>query len=59
MNVDQETARRLLPLLDGTRTRSTLVAALGPALEGNNAKARVAKLEEHLQHFAKLALLGA
>jgi len=59
VNVDQETARRLLPLLDGTRTRSALVAALGTALEGNNAKARVAKLDEHLRYFAKLALLSA
>jgi hypothetical protein len=59
VNVDQEMARRLLPLLDGTRTRSALVDALGTALEGNNAKARVAKLDEHLRHIAKLALLSA
>jgi len=59
VRVDDETARRLLPLLDGTRTRRALVSALGPALEGDNAAARAAKLDAHLQHLAKLALLVA
>jgi SAM-dependent methyltransferase len=59
VKVDDEAARRLLPLLDGTRTRSALVAALGAALEGNNAAARAEKLDAHLRHFGKLALLVA
>ena len=59
VNLDHEIARRLLLLLDGTRTRSALVAALGTALEGDTDAAREATLDAHLRHFAKLALLSA
>ena len=59
VKVDHAMARRLLPLLDGTRTRSALVDALGPALEGDTAAERVARLDAHLRHLAKLALLSA
>ena len=59
VKLDHETARRLLSLLDGTRTRSALVAALGTALEGSTAAERLARLDAHLRHLAKLALLAA
>jgi SAM-dependent methyltransferase/methyltransferase-like protein len=59
VNLDDETGRRLLSLLDGTRTRRALAAAVGPALEGDSAAARMAALEAHLRHFARLALLVA
>ena len=55
VRVDDEIGRRLLPLLDGTRSRGMLVAALGPALQGDAAVA----LDAHLRHLAKLALLSA
>jgi SAM-dependent methyltransferase len=59
VNIDDETVRRLLPLLDGTRTRSALVAALGTALDGSSDAARAAKLDEHLLYLARLALFVA
>jgi hypothetical protein len=52
VNVDHPVVRRLLPLLDGTRTRRELAAALGTALEGDS-------LDTHLQHLGRLGLLCA
>ena len=52
VNVDHPVVRRLLPLLDGTRTRRELAAALGTALEGDS-------LDAHLQHLGRLGLLCA
>jgi SAM-dependent methyltransferase len=57
VKLDHPVARRLLPLLDGTRSRPMLVDALGPALEGDTATARVAVLDAHLRQLARLALL--
>ena len=59
VKIDDATAQRLLPLLDGTRTRAALVDAPGIELEGDNAAARAETLDAHLRHFAKLALLLA
>jgi hypothetical protein len=59
VNVDHPIARRLLPLLDGTRTRRDLASALGTALEGDSAAARAATLDAHLRHLGTLALLSA
>jgi SAM-dependent methyltransferase len=59
VNVDHPIARRLLPLLDGTRTRRDLAAALGTALEGDSAATRAATLDAHLRHLGTLALLSA
>jgi SAM-dependent methyltransferase len=59
VSVDHETARRLLPLLDGTRTRRALASALGTALDGDSAAAREATLDAHLRHLGTLALLCA
>ena len=59
VKIDHETARRVLSLCDGTRNRSALVAALGSALEGTSAAERLANLDAHLRHLARLALLSA
>jgi SAM-dependent methyltransferase len=58
-SIDDAVARRLLPLLDGTRTRPALAAALGAALHGDSAAARAATLDAHLRHLGTLALLCA
>jgi hypothetical protein len=49
--------RALLPLLDGTRDREALVAALA-AIAPSVRDARRA-LDEYLAHFAKLGVLDA
>ena len=59
VNVEHALARRLLPLLDGTRTRGALAVAVGSALEGDSAAARAASLDTHLRHLGKLGLLCA
>lgn len=59
VQIDDELARRILLLLDGTRTRAILLAELGEALSGENETARAATLEAHLRQFAKLGLLLA
>jgi SAM-dependent methyltransferase/methyltransferase-like protein len=48
VKLDDEIVRRLLPLLDGTRDRAALVAALGEPADAVDAR---------LRHLAKLALL--
>lgn len=50
VNLDDPLARRLVPLLDGTRDRAALAAALGEPLDA---------IEPRLAHLAKLALLLA
>jgi len=58
LKVDDEIAKRLLPLLDGTRTRGELLAAMGQ----NSAVPEVssaASLDEHLLRLARLGLLIA
>ena len=59
VKVEHETARRLLSLLDGTRTRAALASALGAALDGDSAGAREANLDAHLRRLGTLALLCA
>jgi hypothetical protein len=48
----------LVGLLDGTRDRPQLLAALGDRL-GGEADTRAQALEKHLHHLARLALLVA
>lgn len=59
VKLDDELARGLLPLLDGTRDRATLVAAVGAGLAGKDGVSPAQTLEAHIRHFAKLALLLA
>ena len=59
VRLDDEAARALLPLLDGTRDRAALVAALGTRLAGKDGASPAEALEVHLRQFAKLALLLA
>ena len=49
--------RRLLPLLDGTRTREELVAALAAIAPG--ARNPAVLLDDLLAHFAKIGLIEA
>jgi SAM-dependent methyltransferase len=50
VRLDDEIVRRLLPLLDGTRDRAALAAALGEPADA---------IDGRLRHLAKLALLVA
>ena len=59
VKLDDPLARALLPLLDGTRDRAALAAALGAKLEGEDGASPAETLEAHLRHFGKLALLLA
>jgi SAM-dependent methyltransferase len=59
VKLDDDVARRLLGLLDGTRDRAALLAALGKALRDDEGSAPAALLERHLANLAKLALLEA
>ena len=59
MKLDDPVARALLPLLDGTRDRAALVAALGAKLEAQDGTSPAETLEAHLRQFGKLALLLA
>ena len=59
VKLDNELARALLPLLDGTRDRAALVAALGARLVGKDGASPAETLAAHLRQFAKLALLLA
>lgn len=60
LRIGDEVARRLLLLLDGTRDRAALLQAVA-ALPGitEPPEALTAKLEESLDHLARLALLVA
>jgi SAM-dependent methyltransferase len=59
VKLDDEAARALLPLLDGTRDRAALVAALGARLAGKDGVSPAEALDIHLKQFANLALLLA
>ena len=59
VKLDDEAARALLPLLDGTRDRAALVAALGAGLAGKDGVSPAEALDIHLKQFANLALLLA
>lgn len=54
VNLTDADARRLLPLLDGTRDRRALLAALGPSFARGDAG-----LDTMLRFFAKVSLLAA
>jgi SAM-dependent methyltransferase len=58
VKVDDEIAKRLLPLLDGMRNRSELLAAIGDLVAAPGASAAEA-LDEHLHRLARLGLLVA
>jgi hypothetical protein len=55
IKVDDEVARRLLPLLDGTRDRQELLAAIA----GLAGCGTAAALDEHLRRLGRLGLLIA
>jgi SAM-dependent methyltransferase len=55
IKIDDEVARRLLPLLDGTRDRSELLAAMADVAGSGTAEA----LDEHLRRLGRLGLLIA
>jgi SAM-dependent methyltransferase len=57
VTVNDAIARRLLPLLDGTRDRAALLAALGDLAPMGSAGP--AALDEHLRRLARLGLLIA
>lgn len=57
VRLDDPVQRRLLPLLDGTRTRADLAAALEGLAAGSGT--RVAAVEEHLAHFARIGVIEA
>jgi SAM-dependent methyltransferase len=59
VKLDDEAARALLPLLDGTRDRAALLEAMGTRLAGEDGASPAATLDAHLRQFAKLALLVA
>lgn len=59
VRLDDEIAGSILKLLDGTRDRAALLAALGDQLAGAEPSARADALETHLRAFGKLALLVA
>lgn len=58
VKVDDDIAKRLLPLLDGKRTRGELLAAMGDIATPAGASGPAA-LDEHLNRLARLALLVA
>jgi hypothetical protein len=55
--LDEALGRRLLQLLDGTRDRAALLAALGASLRASPGEEASALLERYLEHFLRLALL--
>lgn len=57
--LDDEIARELLLLLDGSRSRAQLIDALGDRLSGEDRSGRQETLGRHLDLLAKLALLEA
>ncbi len=57
VKIGDATARQLLALLDGSRDRGQLAAALGPALAAADRRALEARIDPYLQAFARLALL--
>ena len=59
VRLDDEIAASILKLLDGTRDRAALLAALSDRLKGDGPTARAETLEAHLRSFGKLGLLAA
>jgi len=57
MQLRDETALRLLTLLDGNRTRAQIAAAMGDALPSSDASAREQWVDDYLRQFGKHALL--
>jgi hypothetical protein len=57
IKIDDDIAKRLLPLLDGTRDRRELLAATGE-LAGPE-KSAAANLDQHLHRLARLGLMIA
>jgi SAM-dependent methyltransferase len=57
MQLRDETALRLLTLLDGNRTRSEIAAAMGEAMPASDAFAREQRVDDYLRQFGKYALL--
>jgi hypothetical protein len=55
--LDDPPGKRLLQLLDGTRDRAALLAALGPSFRASPDEEPSALLERYLEHFLRLALL--
>jgi SAM-dependent methyltransferase len=59
VKLDDEVARGLLPLLDGSRSRAQLVNLLADRLDGHSDGPRAQTLRRHLDLLAKLALIEA
>jgi SAM-dependent methyltransferase len=59
LTLKDQTVRRCLSLLDGTRDRAAIVDALRPALSSIDRATASALIDDYLTHFAKLALLSA
>ena len=59
VKIDDDVAKRLLPLLDGTRDRQLLLAAAEDLLGAEEAKAGAAALDAHLRRLARLGLIVA
>ena len=57
--LDDAIAQQLIPLLDGTRDRKALLAALAPSLQGNANVSAPELLERYLDHCVELGLLVA
>lgn len=57
MAIQDPAARQLLALLDGTRTRAELAAALGPGFAGNDPATALRRVDLSLRQFALHALL--
>lgn len=57
MQLRDQTALRLLTLLDGNRTRAQIAAAMGDALPSSDAAARMQQVDDYLRQFGKHALL--
>lgn len=55
--LDDALGRQLLPLLDGTRDRAALLAALGPEFRARDVEDPAEQLERYLRHYTRLALL--
>jgi hypothetical protein len=59
LRIDDPLARRLLTVLDGTRTRDELVAFVAEALPPAERDGAATRLSTCLSHFALHALLSA
>jgi SAM-dependent methyltransferase len=59
MVVDDASARQLAALLDGTRDRADLLAALGPSFGAEDERTAAEVLEHYLRQFVRLGFLGS